>query len=118
MELSSITGYLLTKPAVTQEQPFGPEVYVFKVMGKMFALLAWQDNPLRLSLKCDPDLAQSLRAMYAAITPGYHLNKEHWNTLLLDGSVPEPEVLTLIDHSYELVARGLKKADREKLARM
>lgn len=109
---------MLAKPATTQEQPFGPEVLVFKVMGKVYALLAWQDAPLRLSLKCNPDLAQSLRATYPAITPGYHLNKEHWNTLLLDGSIPEAEVLSLIDHSYELVVQGLKKSERAKLGQL
>ncbi len=118
MELAALTTYMLTKPATTQEQPFGPEVLVFKVMGKMYALVAWQDAPLSLSLKCNPDLAQSLRATYPAITPGYHLNKEHWNTLLLDGSIPEAEVLSLIDHSYELVVRGLKKSERAKLGQL
>ncbi len=118
MELSALTTYMLAKPATTQEQPFGPEVLVFKVVGKMYALVAWQDTPLSLSLKCNPDLAQSLRATYPAITPGYHLNKEHWNTLLLDGSIPEAEVLSLIDHSYELVVKGLKKSERAKLGQL
>ncbi|MCG3211801.1 MAG: putative protein YjbR [Anaerolineae bacterium] len=118
MELAALTTYMLAKPATTQEQPFGPEVLVFKVVGKMYALVAWQDTPLSLSLKCNPDLAQSLRATYPAITPGYHLNKEHWNTLLLDGSIPEAEVLSLIDHSYELVVKGLKKSERAKLGQL
>ncbi|MCB0153612.1 MAG: MmcQ/YjbR family DNA-binding protein [Anaerolineae bacterium] len=115
MELQQLQTYLLEKKGVTEEQPFGPEVLVFKVLGKMFALLAWQERPLHLSLKCDPDLAITLRSQYPAVTPGYHLNKKHWNTLTLDGSLPEAEVLGLIDHSYALVVKTLKKADREKL---
>ncbi|HMB91985.1 MAG TPA: MmcQ/YjbR family DNA-binding protein, partial [Rhodothermales bacterium] len=88
----------------------------FKVMGKMFALLAPDNLPPTLSLKCDPTEALMLRERYVAVRPGYHMNKKHWNTVTLDGSVPGDEIRTMIDASYALVVQGLKKADREKLA--
>lgn len=116
-ELEPLRTYLLAKAATTEEQPFGPDALVFKVMGKMFALVAWQQVPLRISLKCDPYLAELLRTTYAAVTPGYHLNKRHWNTVVLDGSIPEAEIAEMIDASYELVVKGLKKGDRERLQR-
>jgi predicted DNA-binding protein (MmcQ/YjbR family) len=110
-----IKHVLLQKPSAIEEYPFGPDAAVFKVMGKMFALVAWQDNPLRITLKCDPDEAQALRSIFEAVKPGYYMNKEHWNTVTLDGSIKKAIVLDMIDSSYELVTRGLKKADREKL---
>jgi len=78
---------------------------VFKVRGKMFALITVQDTPLRINLKCDPELALHLRAAYPAVQPGYHMNKKHWNTITLDGSLPDTEILTMIDDSYDLVAK-------------
>jgi predicted DNA-binding protein (MmcQ/YjbR family) len=97
-----------------EDYPFGGEVVVFKVAGKMFALMAMGPHS-GVSLKCDPDFAVALRRRYAAITAGYHLNKRHWNTVTLDGSVPEDELLDLIDHSYELVVARLPRAERDKL---
>ena len=114
-DLETLTNYLLAKPGAVEERPFGPETMVFKVMGKMFALTTPTDDPLRVNLKCDPFLAELLREKYAAVLPGYHMNKRHWNTLVLDGSVPEDEIREMIDASYALVVKGLKKADREKL---
>ena len=114
-ELEPLRAYLLAKAGTTEEQPFGPEALVFKVLGKMFALVAWQATPLSISLKCDPHLAEMLRTTYAAVQPGYHLNKRHWNTLILDGSIPPEEITEMIDASYKLVVKGLKKADRERL---
>jgi predicted DNA-binding protein (MmcQ/YjbR family) len=93
----------------------GDEVAVFKVAGRMFALVPLGQTPASVSLKCDPDLAVGLRGRYAGITPGYHLNKRHWNTLTLDGSVPDEEVLELLDHSYDLVVARLTKAQRDQL---
>ncbi|RUA15243.1 MAG: MmcQ/YjbR family DNA-binding protein [Clostridia bacterium] len=116
--LDSLRAYLLSKKGATEETPFGPDVLVFKVMGKMFALLAWQADPLRISLKCDPDDALALRKQYMAVRPGYYMNKRHWNTITLDGSIPEGEIWAMIDDSYALVARGLKKALREELEMM
>ncbi len=115
MNLETLRDYLLQKKSTTEEMPFGPEALVFKVAGKMFALVAWQETPLKISLKCDPMEALFLRDMYTAVTPGYHLNKRHWNTVTLDGSVPEAELRRLIDDSYILVVQGLKKAERDAL---
>lgn len=112
IDLAALQRYLLQKPGAAEERPFGPEVLVYKVVGKMFALVAWEAAPLRLSLKCDPDFALALRDQYEAVQPGYHLNKQHWNTLTLDDTIPEDEVWRLIDHSYDLVVRSLKKAEQ------
>jgi predicted DNA-binding protein (MmcQ/YjbR family) len=103
------------KPGSVEDYPFGDEVAVFKVAGRMFALVSLGPAPGSVSLKCDPGLAAGLRGRYAGITPGYHLNKRHWNTVTLDGSVPEEEVLELVDHSYDLVLAGLTRAKRNKL---
>jgi predicted DNA-binding protein (MmcQ/YjbR family) len=100
------------KPGSAEDYPFGDEVAVFKVAGRMFALVSLGQAPGSVSLKCDPGLAADLRGRYAAITPGYHLNKRHWNTVTLDGSVPEEEVLELVDHSYDLVLAGLTRTQR------
>jgi len=115
MELETIRSYLLSKQGAFEDFPFGPEVMVYKVMEKMFALVFWGGLSLRINLKCDPDLAMHFRAMYKAVNPGYHMNKKHWNTITLDGSIPDDEILSMIDDSYNLVVKGLKKADREKL---
>ena len=115
MELEKLRKYLLEKKATTEELPFGPQALVFKVLGKMFALVAWESNPLRISLKCDPEHALALRAIYNSVTSGSHLHKDHWNSVALDGSIPEKEILKMIDHSYELVVKKLRKIDREKL---
>jgi len=115
MELESLRTYLLKKKGTTEELPFGPKALVFKVMGKMFALVAWEESPLRITLKCDPDHALALRDVYAAVQPGYHMHRDHWNTVTLDGSIPHDEMLEMIDHSYALVVKGLKKSVRQAL---
>lgn len=115
MKIEALRSHLGGKPGATEEFPFGPTAMVFKVLGRMFAIVGWQDKPLAVSLKCDPDDAQVLRAGYASIQPGYHLNKEHWNTVVLDGGVPDDLVFQLMDDSYALVAKRLKKADRKRL---
>ena len=104
-----------TKRGSVEDYPFGDEVAVFKVAGRIFALVSLGSPPGNVSLKCDPDLAINLRAQYAAITPGYHLSKRHWNTVTLDGSVPDDELLELIDHSYDLVVARLTRAQRNGL---
>jgi predicted DNA-binding protein (MmcQ/YjbR family) len=104
------------KPGSAEDYPFGDSVAVFKVAGRMFALVPLGQPPGSVSLKCDPHLAAGLRDRYAAVTPGYHLNKRHWNTVALDGSVPDEELLELVDHSYELVVARLTKAERKSLA--
>lgn len=103
------------KPGSVEDYPFSDEVAVFKVAGKMFALVTLGTAVGSVSLKCDPDLGAGLRRRYAAITAGYHLNKRHWNTVTLDGSVPEDELLDLIDHSYELVVARQARPNRDKL---
>ena len=103
------------KPGSSEDYPFGDGVAVFKVAGRMFALVPLGEPPGSVSLKCDPLLATGLRARYAAITPGYHLNKRHWNTVALDGSVPDEELAELIDHSYEQVVARLTRAQRNTL---
>ncbi|MCP5094510.1 MAG: MmcQ/YjbR family DNA-binding protein, partial [Chloroflexi bacterium] len=85
MELETLRTYLMNKPGTTEERPFGPQALVYKIVGKMFALVAWELDPLDISLKCDPDEALFLRDMYTAVRPGYHMNKRHWNTISLDG---------------------------------
>ena len=104
-----------TKPGSAEGYPFGDEVAVFKIAGRMFALVSLGPAPGSVSLKCDPGLAADLRSRYETITPGYHLNKRHWNTITLDGSVPDEDVLELIDHSYDLVLAGLTKDQRHHL---
>ncbi len=104
------------KPGSVEDYPFGDEVAVFKVVGRMFALVSLGPAPGTISLKCDPGLAASLRARYRAVTPGYHLNKRHWNTVTLDGSVPDEDLLEWLDHSYDLVIARLTKAQRDELA--
>ena len=116
MNRTMLRGHCMRKKAATSEFPFGPDAEVFKVMGKMFALLPTDADPPTISLKCDPTLAEMLRQTYPAVIPGYHFNKRHWNTVTVDGSVPEDEVLEMIDHSYAQVVKGLKRADREKLS--
>ncbi|MFY9928898.1 MAG: MmcQ/YjbR family DNA-binding protein [Streptosporangiaceae bacterium] len=105
------------KPGAVEDYPFGDEVAVFKVAGRMFAMVPLGGVPGSVSLKCDPELAVSLRGRYDGISPGYHLNKRHWNTVTLDGSVPADEVLELIDHSYDLVVARLTRAQRSQLTR-
>lgn len=104
------------KRGAVEDYPFGDDVAVFKVAGKMFALVSLGPAPGSVSLKCDPGLAADLRGRYAAITAGYHLNKRHWNTVRLDGSVPDEELLELVDHSYDLVVTHLTKAQRNELS--
>jgi len=115
LNLSSLQAYMLGKPGTIASYPFGEGTLVFKVVGKVFALIAEDADPLRINLKCDPDDALALRAKYAAIIPGYHMNKRHWNSLILDGSLPVELVYELIDHSYELVVQSLSKSKREML---
>ncbi len=110
MDLAQFREYCLSKPRATEGTPFGPDVLVFKVGGKMFALAALDEVPSTVNLKCDPDLALDLRDRYEQITPGYHMNKKHWNTIDIEGCIPDAELQRLIDHSYDLVVKGLPKS--------
>ena len=114
MNIEEFRNYCLNKPGVTEGFPFGPETIVFKVSGKIFTI-AGIDNFERVNLKCDPERAIELREEYTGIIPGYHMNKNHWNTVYMDGSVPPKLVRELIDLSYKLVAQSLPKVKREAL---
>lgn len=103
MDLPDLILCCQMKPGATESTPFGPEHLVFKIDGKMFALASLDKFPPQVNLKCDPDRALELRDRYEAIMPGYHMNKRHWNTLILDGSLPDKLIRDLIDHSYQLV---------------
>ncbi|MCA9837838.1 MAG: MmcQ/YjbR family DNA-binding protein [Trueperaceae bacterium] len=113
--LAELRAYCQTKPSSQEDMPFGPEVLTFKVGGKMYALCQLTENPLRINLKCEPELAELLRAKHPAILPGYHMNKRHWNTLILDGSLTHTTLTELIDLSYELVLAKLSKQERNSL---
>ena len=99
-----VEEYLLEFPNAKLDYPFGEEVAVYKVGDKMFALIAEKSDPLRISLKCDPLLAKTLREKYESVMPGYHLSKKHWNTILLTGQLSWSEIQDLIRHSYNLVS--------------
>ena len=118
MTIDALRQYCLSKPGASEGLPFGDDALVFKVQGKMFALLGLSAVPPSINLKCDPEWSADLRERYASVTPGYHMSKKHWNTVVADGEVPAPEVREMIDHSYDLVVRGLPKAQREALGQL
>jgi len=105
MNIESLREYCLSKPNVEEGLPFGPDVLVFKVGGKIFLLLSLNDEPLQFNVKCDPEVAIELREEYSCVLPGYHMNKKHWNTIVVDGSVSSKLLKEWIDHSYDLVAK-------------
>ena len=115
MTANALRRWCLARPGAKEEFPFGAQPSVFKVGGKMFALSALESRPLRVSLKCEPELGEGLCATYPAIQPGYHLNKRHWVTITLDGSVPDETLLELLEDSYDLVVGGLPAAKRARL---
>ena len=104
MNHKEVEAYILSMPNAKLDYPFGKDVAVYKIGEHMFALIAEGSSPIRLSLKCDPQLARLLRDKYESVMPGYHLNKKHWNTIVLSGQLTWEEVQHLIRHSYELVA--------------
>ena len=103
------------KPEAVEDYPFGPDAAVFKVKKKMFALLSQKNGVTNMNLKCDPYRAAALRDVYPAVIPGYHMNKLHWNTILLDGSIADDEIKNMIDHSYALVVKGLRSVEKKAL---
>lgn len=115
MDHKTTRSYLLSRPEAREDFPFGPDVAVMKIDSKMFATLAQAEGVARMNLKCDPDQALMLRDIFPAVLPGYHMNKRHWNTVVLDGSVPPGEIERMIDHSYALVVKSLPKAPRQAL---
>jgi predicted DNA-binding protein (MmcQ/YjbR family) len=111
-----IAAYALQLAEVTEEQPFGPRTDVYKVAGKIFAIL-WPDgSPSRVNLKCEPMLALHLREQHPAVSAGYHMNKRHWNTVLLDGTISDDELEEMVEHSYEQVVAGLPRETRKRIA--
>ena len=118
MDLPTAIDVCLGKHGAEEATPFGPDVLVYKVAGKMFALAVPEDVPARMNLKCDPERALELRDQYEGITPGYHMSKKHWNTVAMDGSVPDDLVREMIQESYDLVVAGLTRKAREGLERI
>ncbi|WML34998.1 MmcQ/YjbR family DNA-binding protein [Clostridium sp. OS1-26] len=115
MNLQEIKDYCLSKKGVYEDFPFDDETLVLKVGSKMFALTNINEKDLKVNLKCDPIMSQDLRREFNAIKPGYHMNKIHWNTVEIDGSIEDKTVKMLIDISYDLVFKGLKKREREEI---
>ncbi len=114
MTLDAFRAHCITKPGVSEDFPFGPDVLVFRVAGKIFALM--DVNTFEsVNLKCDPERAIELRERYDGVRPGYHMNKQHWNTIATDGSVPVKLILELADHSYGLIRASLTKKQRDTL---
>lgn len=115
MTPDELNDFALALPDVTEEPAFGPGTNVYKVMGKVFAIMQPTADVPQVTLKCEPSLALELRAQFPGVTEGYHVNKKHWNTVLLDGSVPSDEIQDMVDHSYRRVVAGLPKHARDKL---
>ena len=115
MNAAELRECCLRQPGAFEDFPFTAEHSVFKVEGKMFAISALERDPLEVSVKCEPELAEQFRASYPAVRPGYHLNKRHWNTVELDGSIESDELREMIEHSYELVVSKLPRAVRARL---
>jgi predicted DNA-binding protein (MmcQ/YjbR family) len=116
MNIEELRDYCISKKGVEETMPFGPDTLVFKVAGKVFLLAGLDDKPLEFNVKCDPELAISLREQHSCVKPGYHMNKKHWNTVTADGSVNTSKLKKWIDHSYKLVVSGLPKAQRNKFS--
>lgn len=115
MHIEDIREYCLGKKSVSESFPFDDKTLVFKVMNKMFLLANTEAIPLRINLKCEPSKALEYRELYESVQPGYHMNKKHWNTVIIDGNVPDEELIDWINQSYDLVVKTLKKSDQLKL---
>ena len=115
MNIETLRNYCLSKTGANESFPFGEDTLVFKVGGKVFALTSMDARPLSVNLKCNPELAVELREQYDAVRPGYHMNKVHWNTVIIDGTIRESDLKTWIDHSYELIVASLPKTVRQEL---
>ena len=112
MSLASLREFLLSQPGATEDTPFGPEILVYRIAGKMFALVNWQAEPLTINLKCEPELALLLREIHPEVKPGWHMNKQHWNTVTLVEDLDTDLWQSWIEHSYERVVAGLPRARR------
>lgn len=114
MNVETLRNYCIQKKEVTESFPFDDTTLVMKVKGRMFALINLNENP-SVNLKCDPELAIELRERYSSVLPGYHMNKQHWNTIALDGSIPTEKIKQWVDHSYDLVIKSIPNSIRKDL---
>jgi predicted DNA-binding protein (MmcQ/YjbR family) len=114
MDIESLREYCLTKADAEETLPFGPDTLVYKIRDKIFLLVGLDSEDLRFNVKSDPELAIELREQYSCVLPGYHMNKKHWNTIVVDGSVSTKQLKEWIDHSYDLVAKSLPKKQKSK----
>ena len=117
MTLVQLREFLLSQPGATEDTPFGPEILVYRIAGKMFALVNWQAEPLTINLKCEPELALLLREIHPEVKPGWHMNKQHWNTVTLSEGLSDDLWQGWIVHSYERVVAGLPRAKRPQAPR-
>jgi predicted DNA-binding protein (MmcQ/YjbR family) len=115
MDLEAIRKYCLEKKFTEESMPFGNSTLVFKVSVKIFLLMSLDRIPTQFNVKCDPDRAQELREEYASVIPAFHMNKKHWNTIVLDSQIPSKLIREWIDHSYNLVVKSLPLKERKKL---
>lgn len=113
MDIETLREYCLSKKAVTEDFPFGETTLVFRVKEKIFLLVSLDADPLQFNAKCNPEKAIELREEYEAIQPGYHMNKKHWNTVVIDGSIPSKLIKEMIDDSYQLIIQALPKKVRD-----
>lgn len=118
MNIEELREYCISIKGVQEDLPFGPDTLVFKVMGKLFLLTGLDSHPIQFNVKCDPEKAVQLREQYFSILPGYHMNKKHWNTIIVDGSVSDELLKEWIKDSYDLVLSGLSKIQQKKFAEM
>ncbi len=117
MDIEHLREYCLSKQGAEETLPFGPDTLVYKVGGKVFLLTGLDSEELRFNVKCDPDKASELREEFSCVLPGYHMNKKHWNTIVVDGSVSSRQLKEWIDDSYDLVLGSLPKKRRDELER-
>ena len=115
MNIETISEYCLLKKGAVEDFPFDEETLVFKVGGKMFALIPLEKIPLQINLKCDPEKAMELREQFEDVQSGWHMSKKYWNTVILDGNIRWNDLKEWIDHSYNEVVKGLKKSERDKI---
>jgi predicted DNA-binding protein (MmcQ/YjbR family) len=115
MDLETIRKYCLDKKNTNESFPFGESTLVFKVSGKMFLLMSLDSLPLQFNVKCDPEIAEELRETYSSVIPAFHMNKKHWNTIILDGQISAKKIREMIDASYLLVIKSLPLKERKKL---
>ena len=117
MDHQQLCDYFQAKPGAVASYPFGDDVRVYKVGNKMFGIIAEANNPLSINLKCDPDEAMALRDIFDNVIPGYHMNKVHWNTVIMQGDVPDGEVQRMVDNSYDLIVASLPKKIQQQLTK-